>query len=117
MANEIPTIVRGKLYPSQKAAAKALGVSQNTVSQSLRRNGHCDNIGMFNGLLGNQRAKANPTTIFGLEFRSQKEAAEKLGVSRSTIRRFAAGRAKQAGREIVYLAAMKYMERKNAAIT
>ena len=36
---------KGKRYPSQAAAARALGVSERTIAYHLERYGHLDNLG------------------------------------------------------------------------
>lgn len=106
--NECPVIVRGTHYASQSEAAKAIGVSPNAVSQHLSRHGHCESLGLGPGRLGNTNAKANRIVIFGHVFRSHLAASKALGVHRSRIRRFASGELKQAAREDLYLAVMRY---------
>lgn len=104
-----PVVVRGKLYESQKAAAKALKVCPSAISQQLNRVGHCDNVGLGLGgaALGNKNAKAREIKIGPYTFRSHLQASIELGVSRSTIARFANGTAKAEGKQLVIRAAMQ----------
>lgn len=79
-------LINGTIYPSQKAAAQALGVTQSAISNAVRLGRH-DRVGKNLGRLGNTNAHANPVTLFGVKFRSQKEASEQLGISRRHLRR------------------------------
>ena len=76
MPVKIPVKIRGVVYPTQRAAAKALGVSPQTVHHALER-GTEDNIG-----LGRQNNNARPVTIDGVTYRSRAEAARRLGISK-----------------------------------
>ena len=109
-----PVRIRGQVFPSQKAAAAQLGVVPSAISNALRRNGHCDNVGTCPSLrnLNNANAKAVPVSIGALRFRSHNAAAKKLGVPRSLVRRFAAGVVSHKGRERLIAAAMDYENRK-----
>ena len=100
--------VRGEIFPSQKQAAAALGVTPGCISMHLYRHGHCDRVGLGPGSVGNQNAIACAVQIGPHKFRSQKSASEALGVSRNTIRRFVNGTAKREGIEKVVAAAMRY---------
>lgn len=106
--NRCPVTIRGELYPSQKAAAKALGLVPSAIAQSLLRNGHCDKVGIGNGRVGNTNARSHPVRIGNLQFRSQLGAARALGVHRSLVRRYIVGDLKQAGKERLLRAAMTY---------
>jgi len=66
-----PCLIHGVLYPSQRAAAKALGVSDTRVAIALNR-GRADQIGV--GL-------TRPCVIGGVEYPSRKAAAEALNVT------------------------------------
>lgn len=112
--NECPVTVRGGVYPSQKEAAKALGLTPSAVSNHLNRHGHCDKLGLGGGVPGNTNAKANKVVIFGHEFRSQLAASKALGVHRNLVRRFANGSLKQIGRERLYLAVMRFASQDEA---
>lgn len=74
-----PVVIRGRHYPSQKAAAQALGVTPATVNDALNR-GTIDRVG-----LGRAAASAVPVTIRGRRYASQTEAARALGVSLATV--------------------------------
>lgn len=110
--NCCPVTIRGELYPSQKAAAKALGLSPNAIAQSLLRNGHCDKVGIGNARTGNTNAHSRPVRIGNLQFRSQLGAAKALGVHPSLVRRYMVGELKQAGKERLLRAAMTYQASK-----
>lgn len=71
-----PVRIRGVVYPSQRAAAKALGVTPSAVYNALER-GAEDNIG-----LGRQNNNAKPVTIDGVTYRSRAEATRRLGISK-----------------------------------
>jgi len=103
-----PVSIRGQYFPSQKAAAEALGVTPAAISQTLLRHGHCDRLGAPSGAVGNQNATAVPVQIGALRFRSVKSAAEQLGVSRSTLSRFMVGKSGQTARETIIAAAMRF---------
>ena len=103
-------MVRGKFYPSQKSAAKALGVGQSAVSQALIRDGHCDKVGLGPRRVGNTNAKKTPVKIGRLEFSSQLGAAKALGVARITVRRYADGALGRRGMEALAAAVMRYSD-------
>lgn len=80
-----PVKIRGVVYESQAAAARALGVSDATVSQALDR-GTPDLIGTYKA--GNNRGHSHkPVTIDGITYESQAEAARQLRCSRASIRK------------------------------
>lgn len=68
-------IIRGTLYPSQAAAARAMGVHPVTIMKALDE-GRIDLIGVVR--LGGQRPK--PCVYRGKEYPSRKAAAEACGV-------------------------------------
>ncbi|UFM64220.1 hypothetical protein LOS78_01735 [Paracoccus sp. MA] len=78
----VPVSVRGTVYPSITAAARALGVMPSTISGHLSKHGHCDLVGV--GYKGPNRNKgghhSTPCLIHGRKFRSIKAAADYLGV-------------------------------------
>lgn len=85
--NANPTLIRGTLYPSQRAAAMALGVHPQTVTQALER-GTENNIG-----LGRRGAPGAPCYMNGKRWPSQAAAARALGVRPAAIcRALAEGR-------------------------
>ena len=74
-----PVRVRGVVYPSQRAAARALGVSEKTVRTALDA-GRADMI----GITGNGRP-GKPCTYRGVEYPSLTAAAIACGVSDKTV--------------------------------
>jgi DNA-binding transcriptional LysR family regulator len=66
-----PCFIHGVLYPSQRAAAEALNVTDARVSQALNA-GRVDQLGS-----GHLR----PCVIRGVEYPSRSAAAEALGVT------------------------------------
>lgn len=82
---ERPVVVRGKFFPSQKAAAQFFRVRPNVVSTLLARWGHLDTLGT-----GQARRKssnsAKPITVHGHEFPSRVAASRALGVCVKALR-------------------------------
>lgn len=85
-----PTLIRGTVYPSQAAAARAIGVHHATVHQALER-GKPDGIGA--GLIGRPGI---PCYINGKSWPSRAAAARAIGVRPASI-----GKALEAGRTVV----------------
>lgn len=77
-----PVRIRGVDYPSQVAAARALGVHPTTLQQALCR-GKQDGVGL--GLRPAGGRPGNPVTIRGVWYPSQQAAATALGVTREAI--------------------------------
>lgn len=75
-----PTTIRGVLYPTQRAASVALGVSPKTVHKAIQR-GRAEYIGLGKIDMG------QPCTMNGQRYPSQTAAANALGVRRATISR------------------------------
>ncbi len=99
----------GILYPSQKAASEALGVSPSAISMALKRHGHLENIG--NPI---PWGRAKPCKVFGVKFRSRYEAEQALNVNCQTLRRFLNGQTQERGRENMRRAVERYKESINA---
>lgn len=78
-ASSTPTLIRGQLYPSQSAAARALGVHPSTVCNALER-GTADKIG-----LAQKGRPGEPCYLNGRLWPSRAAAARALGVSTSAI--------------------------------
>ncbi len=76
-----PTLIRGVLYPSQKAAAQALNVTEAAISLALSE-GRPDTVGL--GVTG---APHKPCYMNGRRFPSRKAAAEAIGCTRAAISR------------------------------
>lgn len=109
------TDIRGTIYPSQKAAAAALGVTPGAVAQALYRRGNCHRVGLGPQRYGNTNAKARAVNLFNLQFRSIKAASNALGVSRATIRRFLEPDCLPSTYSMVYAAVLTYGEARDAA--
>jgi transcriptional regulator with XRE-family HTH domain len=78
-----PVTIRGYTYHSGRAAAKALGVAESTVSQA-RRNGTLDRCGL--GSDGNPGPRPGKRFhMFDRDWDSVKQCADALGVHRSTL--------------------------------
>ena len=82
-----PVIIRGTSYPSATAAARALGLSLQTVVNA-RALGTLDRCGL--GISGNLDGDANrkETRINGRTYESRKDAARALGLSVSQLSTF-----------------------------
>jgi hypothetical protein len=72
-----PCKIRGVLYPSQRAAARALGVIEATVSEALNK-GRADTIGLT-------KRRPKPIKYGGIQFSSHAECARHFGVHPSTF--------------------------------
>lgn len=83
-----PVTIRGIEYPSQRAAAKAIGVSERTLSLAARR-GRLDRVGT-----GVNPGPSLPCRWRGVVYPSRAEAARATGEPYSRITR-----AINAGRE------------------
>jgi predicted transcriptional regulator len=75
-----PVRVRGVVYPSQRAAATALGVAEKTVRNALDA-GTIDLVG-----LRGPGTPGKPCTYRGAEYPSMTAAAVACGVSEKTVR-------------------------------
>lgn len=104
-----PVEAGGTIYPSQKAAAEALGVSPAAISMALKRHGHLNNIGN-----PCPWGSAKPCEVFGVKFRSRHEAEQALNVNCQTLRRFLNGNTQERGRENMRRAVERYKESINA---
>jgi len=85
--NCVPVRIRGNVYPSVTAAAKAFRVKPSTVSSQLARYGTADGVG-----LGCKSPRHNstghhvkPVVILGRAFPSIKAASDFFGVSYSWL--------------------------------
>jgi len=107
--NAMPVVIRGRVYPSHKEAAEAMGVTSSAISQRLRIKGSADTVGLglAGGVPGNTNA-AKELTIFGVTFPSRSQAAKDLGVSRSQLTKWIAPTASFAQREMLLAALMTY---------
>ena len=84
-----PVRIRGVTYPSQKAAADALGLHPQTITNALNR-GYIDQVGLRRG--GNP---GKPCFYRGKSYPSRQAAATAWGVSRAFISKQLAKAARQ----------------------
>lgn len=70
-------LIRGKLYPSAKAAAEALGVTTSAVHSALSR-GNIDTV-------GSGRSQPQPVELDGVTFPSIRSASLALGFKRTYL--------------------------------
>ena len=82
-----PCRINGRVYPSQKAAARAIGVTPSAVSNAIRY-GRENNVGKGLGRRGNANANMRPFKALGREWRSVLSAARDMGVPRKTLCRW-----------------------------
>ena len=105
--NAMPVVIRGQHYPSQRAAAAALGVTESAVSRMLTKRGELSVCGLRKyGAPGNRNA-SRPLTIGPLTFESRTKAAEVLGITRNQISRWISKRATPGQREMLLAAVMR----------
>lgn len=89
MNTPVPTLIRGTLYPSMTAAARALNVKVATIFQAAER-GTLDRVGLVQP--GGPR---KPCYINGQVWPSRTAAAKAIGVRRASISKaLATGRTK-----------------------
>lgn len=72
-----PTRYRDEVFPSQRALARARGVSDQTVSKALER-GTVDYIGQGRGV-------RHPCIVDGVAYPSQAAASRSTGIPQSTL--------------------------------
>jgi hypothetical protein len=84
----MPVVIRGKRYPSIKAAAKALGISRHSISTLLARD-RIDQAGKGRGNHGKQRPPiaAIPIKIGPTTYPSTRAAAKALGIPLCRIKK------------------------------
>lgn len=75
-----PTLIRGTLYPSMRAAAKALGLHESSIKFAMD-NGRLETVGL------NKKGRhiATPVTVNGITYRSTYAAAKALGLSQQYV--------------------------------
>lgn len=87
MTDASPCRWRGRVFPSQKDAALALGVSTSTISRHLDQYGSLDHL-VPKAMRTAPAAIGKPiTAIPGLEGRTHQEIADILGVTQPTVSR------------------------------
>jgi len=102
MGERCPVVVRGKAYPSIRAAAQAIGVTERWAYRNLQLKGHLEEAGRAR--FGNRNARRTPVRIYGFEFSSMTDAGRALGMNRNSVRRALSPDASPADRERLYLA-------------
>lgn len=107
--NGCSVTVRGKVYPTIKAAAKACGRSEKQAHVHLNRYGHLDYLGLSIPYTREDRRRA--IQIAHLSFPSVTAASEALGVDRKTIRN---AQTRAAARDYLFRAVMRYTTSKGA---
>ena len=105
--NSMPVAIRGQHYPSQRAAAKALGISPSAISVMLSRKGDLSTVGLKKGERLGSKHNACPLRLGPLSFASHVEAARALGLSRFQIGRWTAPKASKTQREMLLAAVMR----------
>jgi hypothetical protein len=80
MSQRSPTLIRGVEYPSQTAAARALGIAQSGICKHLDR-GTIDTTG-----LGRVTPPGRSVTIGGTQYTSIAQAARSTGQTRDVIK-------------------------------
>lgn len=104
--NAQPCRINGVVYPSQKAAAAALGVSEGHVSKCIRAGRFDGVVTQREGKRGNTNAIRRPVVAFGRSWVSQSAMARDLGVDRGIVVRALRKGAKESARQILLAAVM-----------
>ena len=79
MTTRNPVRYRGRVYPSQRALAQAIGVHESAICNALRE-GRLDRVNT-----DRSAALRKPCMIDGKRYPSRTAAAEALGVTKSAI--------------------------------
>ena len=79
-----PVTIRGVTYRSQRAAARALGVSNQAITAAVKR-GNPDSAGTSPRKKGGGPAYLKPLTLGGVYYPSRKAAADALCVEPTQI--------------------------------
>jgi hypothetical protein len=82
--NVCPVTVRGKTYPSVRAAAQAEGVAPRTCYRHLRAYGHLDLLGRVEN---RPPDRSKPVVVAGVRYPSITTAAKVLGWAPKTVRK------------------------------
>lgn len=75
----VPVMVRGTLYPSQKACARAHGVNVSTLRSHFERWGHLDRLGLKRSLT------SKPVEVDGIVYPSRTAAVRQTGIPMATL--------------------------------
>ena len=106
MYNSCVVSVRGKLFPSIRAACRYFNVREKTAHRHLNLYGHLDKLGL--ALTKPSAGKRVACVVYGISFPSVSCAARELGVDRKTIRNM---KTRAAAQETVLAAAMRYKQK------
>ena len=109
----IPCEIRGVVYPSITAAAKAVGVTPASITQMLDRKGTLETVGLGKknpGPVGKTNA-AKPITLWGIKFASRTDAAKKLGICRVKFTRSISKAASKTEKETLMMFVMNYLNK------
>jgi hypothetical protein len=109
----IPCEIRGVVYPSITAAAKAVGVTPASITQMLDRKGTLETVGLGKknpGPVGKTNA-AKPITLWRITFASRTDAARKLGICRMKVTRMISKTASQKKKDELMMFMMNYLNK------
>lgn len=81
----VPTLIRGVLYPSQRAAAQALGISLTSVQKAMDE-GRLETVGL--NLRGPRMSRR--VCVNGVWYPSHRRAAAKIGMPQWAVSRLVA---------------------------
>lgn len=87
----VPVRKGRRVWPTQKQAARDLGVTPSAISSALARHGHLEHVGTTRGRLGNANAPMCQVQLGPLQYRSQRRASQDLGIHLATLRRYLRG--------------------------
>jgi hypothetical protein len=109
----IPCEIRGVVYPSITAAARAVGVTPATITQTLNRKGNLETVGLGKKNPGpaGQTNAAKPITLWGIKFASRTDAAKKLGICRVKFTRSISKAASKTEKETLMMFVMNYLNK------
>ena len=85
MSRGCPVRYKDRTFPSGRALARHLGVSQSRIYAELEKSGHLENLNLTNSFPGGQ---PQPTRVGDREFPSLTAAARALGISVSHASRY-----------------------------
>ena len=109
----IPCEIRGVVYSSITAAAKAVGVTPASITQMLDRKGTLETVGLGKknpGPVGKTNA-AKPITLWRITFASRTDAARKLGICRMKVTRMISKTASQKEKDELMMFMMNYLNK------
>lgn len=81
-----PVDANGVVYPTQRAAAAALGVTERVISYHLNKYADFSRVGKKSG--GGKGGRKNPVECMGREWQSVNALSQYVGVAHSTMWRW-----------------------------